>query len=89
MPFNPKALNERTLKQFVDRLMQAHKDKPLPTAEQWPPKRSQIQEQIAAVLGFPSWHQAIHAVSGNNTMEEVIATPHGQPHYPFEPFKKS
>lgn len=62
MSFNPQALNERTLKQFVDRLHTLRKSQPCPTEGAWPPKRSAIQEEIAAILGFTSWHHAIHAV---------------------------
>lgn len=83
MPFNPSALNERTLKQFVDRLVRLRKDQPLPTAAQWPPKRSQIQEEVAVLLGFSSWHQAIHAIK-----TPAAVAPLSQPGhliYPHEP----
>ena len=60
MSFNPSALNERTLKQFVDRLAALRASQPLPT--HWPPKRSACQEEVARMPGFASWHQAIHAV---------------------------
>ena len=59
MAFNPSALDERTLKQFVDRLLSLRKKQPLPEPSSWPPKRHQIQEEIAAVLGFSSWHAAV------------------------------
>lgn len=62
MSFSPASLNERTLKQFVDRLLRLRKSQSCPTSAQWPPKRSQVQEEVAAVLGFASWHDAIHRV---------------------------
>ena len=62
MSFNPASLTERTLKQFVDRLLRLRKSQFCPVSSQWPPRRSQVQEEVAAVLGFASWHEAIHQV---------------------------
>lgn len=69
MPFNPKALNARTLKQFVDRLLKMQQGAPVPTPDTWPPKRAHVQEQIAIALGFSSWHEAIHAVQHQDAVE--------------------
>ena len=66
MSFNPSSLNERTLKQFVDRLSKLRKTQGAPDATQWPPKRAHLQEEIAHILGFSSWHEAIHAVRPDN-----------------------
>lgn len=87
MSFNPQALNERTLKQFVDRLHKLRKDQACPQV--WPPKRSAIQEEIAHILGFTSWHHAISAVrplqpnnAPTSTTEECSTS---SPTYPQEP----
>ena len=82
MSFNPKALNERTLKQFVDRLCKIRKGQPIPTEPHWPPKRSSVQEDVAQMLGFTSWHHAIHSVRPSQS------TPQPSPSlYPFEPVR--
>lgn len=60
MPFNPAALTARTLKQFVSRLHRLRQSQPQPA--QWPPKRTQIQEDVAIMLGFASWHAALRAL---------------------------
>lgn len=62
MSFNPRALTERTLKGFVDRWVRAQRAKPCPTPDQWPPSRAACQEDIAQLLGFANWHQAITAI---------------------------
>lgn len=62
MPFNPRALTERTLKGFVDRWVRAQRAKPCPTPDQWPPARTACQEDIAQLLGFANWHEAITAI---------------------------
>lgn len=91
MPFNPSALSERTLKQFVDRLLDLRKKQG--KADQWPPKRHLIQEEIAAILGFPNWHAAVGAIktaatgSGTSTALLSAAAPSTGvlPHWPHEP----
>ena len=62
MSFNPRALTERTLKGFVDRWLRSQRAKPCPTPDQWPPARTACQEDIAQLLGFPNWHEAITAI---------------------------
>lgn len=57
MPFQPQALDERTLKAFVDRLLES-----LRQSSPTPPKRSAAQETVARMLGFPHWHAAITAI---------------------------
>lgn len=66
MSFNPAALTDRTLKQFVDRLVRLRKSQPCPASSQWPPKRSRVQEEVASILGFDSWHEAIHQVRASH-----------------------
>lgn len=51
MGFNASALSANTIKTFVDRLNKRNKEKTT-----WPPKRSAVQEDIAKVLGYDSWH---------------------------------
>lgn len=51
MGFNASALSANTIKTFVDRLNKRNKEKTT-----WPPKRSAVQEDIANVLGYASWH---------------------------------
>ena len=62
MPFQPQALDERTLKAFVDRLLQS-----LRQSSSTPPKRSAAQETVARMLGFPHWHAAITAIGAPRT----------------------
>lgn len=62
MSFNPRVLTERTLKGFVDRWVRAQRAKPCPTPDQWPPARTACQEDIAQLLGFANWHEAITAI---------------------------
>ena len=69
--FTPSALSERTLKQFVDRLTKLRSGQPAPKS--WPPKRAAIQEEIAHILGFSSWHQAIHAVRPTSAVGQTPA----------------
>ena len=70
MAFNPQALSERTLKQFVDRTLSWHKQHN--TTSQTPPKRSQVQEEVACMLGFLSWHQAISSVKNNPDIDRDL-----------------
>lgn len=60
MSFQPQEMSEQTLKKFVDRLVKARKGQAAPTI--WPPKRNHCQEEIAQVLGFKNWHEAISSV---------------------------
>lgn len=91
MSFNPTALNERTLKQFVDRLLALRKKQG--KTDQWPPKRHLIQEEIAVILGFSNWHAAIGAIktaaAGSTTNPAILAesspTPGVLTHWPHEP----
>ena len=55
MPFNPSDMTEATLRRLVDNLVRHTKAKPLGEA----PKRSQLQEALAATFGWPSYHAAI------------------------------
>lgn len=50
------------LKGFVDRWVRAQRAKPCPTPDQWPPSRAACQEDIAQLLGFTNWHEAISAI---------------------------
>lgn len=90
MSFNPSALNERTLKQFVDRLAALRKTQEVPKNTSWPPKRAQLQEEVAKILGFTSWHQAIHAVrpevkKSSATVAKDTADTASFSRYPNEP----
>jgi len=57
MGFNASALSANTIKTFVDRLNKRNKEKTT-----WPPKRSAVQEDIAKVLGYDSWHALNKAI---------------------------
>lgn len=87
MPFNPQALNERTLKQFVDRLSAIRQSQPVPDMADWPPKRSAIQEEVAKTLGFTSWHHAIHAVRPSTSLKDMPTPPPAAVTYPLEPIR--
>lgn len=81
MPFQPQALDERTLKAFVDRLMES-----LRQSSPTPPKRSAAQETVARMLGFPHWHAAITAIGAPRS--QPAPQPAGRPSvglYPAEP----
>lgn len=82
MPFQPQALDERTLKAFVDRLMQSlgqHKA---------PLKRAAAQESVARMLGFANWHAAITAVTQNRPKPQASAvSAPGIGLYPAEPIR--
>ena len=58
MPFQPAALDERTLKAFVDRLIKSSRNTSAVAL-----KRAVAQETVAHMLGFPNWHAASTAVS--------------------------
>lgn len=64
MGFNASALSATTIKTFVDRLNKRNKEKTT-----WPPKRSMVQEDIASVLGYASWH----------ALNKALDTPKPQP----------
>lgn len=55
MAFQPLEMTEATLRRLVDNLVKFNKKSPLPAT----PKRSQLQEAVAATLGFPTYHAAI------------------------------
>lgn len=57
MGFNASALSANTIKTFVDRLNKRNKEKTT-----WPPKRNAVQEDIAKVLGYDSWHALNKAI---------------------------
>ena len=81
MPFQPQALDERTLKAFVDRLMESLRDKTSPTL-----KRSAAQETVARMLGFANWHTAITAVTSERSKPQANAIqPTAIGLYPAEP----
>ena len=83
MPFQPQALDERTLKAFVDRLMESLRNTTHPTL-----KRSAAQETVARMLGFANWHAAITAVTSARSKPQANAI---QPTtiglYPAEPYR--
>jgi len=56
MSFNPTALTLSTVKKFIDRLEKVQKERGLPV------KRSQIQEDVAKMLGFVSYHDLFENV---------------------------
>lgn len=73
MGFNASALSATTIKTFVDRLNKRNKEKTT-----WPPKRSMVQEDIASVLGYASWHalnKALDTPKPNATSNPPIETP--------------
>lgn len=55
MPFQPSEMSEATLRRLVDNIARHVKSHPLTAA----PKRSQLQEALAATFGWPSYHAAI------------------------------
>lgn len=55
MAFHPSEMTEATLRRLVDNLVGFNKKTPLPPA----PKRAQLQEAVAATLGWPNYHAAI------------------------------
>lgn len=69
MPFSPRELSASTLKGFVHRL---HKAMNVPGST--PVRQHQCQELVAAMLGFPSWHAAIHSVAGS-TLDPTRSSP--------------
>ena len=58
MPFQPAEMSEVTLRRLVDNLSRHMKAHPFAA----PPKRSQLQEALAATLGWPSYHAAISEI---------------------------
>lgn len=82
MPFQPQALDERTLKAFVDRLIQSLRQHEAPL------KRSAAQESVARMLGFANWHAAITAVTQNRPKPQASAvSAPGIGLYPAEPLR--
>lgn len=61
MSFNPTALTLSTVKKFIDRLEKVQKERGLPV------KRSQIQEDVAKMLGFVSYHDLFENVAPAQT----------------------
>jgi len=57
MSFNSSVLSEKTVKSFVDRLVRRYKNHP--NAIFHGIKRAAIQEDVAVMLGFASWHVLI------------------------------
>jgi defect-in-organelle-trafficking protein DotB len=83
MPFQPQALDERTLKKFVDRLLQSLRTEPTVS-------RAMAQEHVAHMLGFQHWHEAITAIGAPRAKPAVAKTPAGEPGlYPAEPLRFS
>lgn len=83
MPFQPQALDERTLKKFVDRLLQSLRNEPTVS-------RAITQEHVARMLGFQHWHEAITAIGAPRTKPAVTQAPMGGPGlYPAEPLRFS
>lgn len=62
MAFNPAAINASTLKALVDNLARHLKTTPISPS----PRRSHIQEAVAATLGWANWHAAITAAKNQN-----------------------
>lgn len=54
MSFNSSVLSEKTVKSFVDRLLRRYKSHP--NSELHSIKRAIVQEDVAAMLGYASWH---------------------------------
>ena len=54
MSFNASVLSEKTVKSFVDRLLRRYKTHTNPAMHSI--KRASAQEDVAAMLGFASWH---------------------------------
>lgn len=54
MSFNASVLSEKTVKSFVDRLLRRYKSHPNPALHSI--KRALAQEDVAAMLGYASWH---------------------------------
>ena len=87
MSFNPNALSLRTLKQFVDRAHKLKKQQSCPQENTWPPKRSVIQEEVAHMLGFTSWHHALKALEDKEQKNIVSPASLIQSLYPNEPLQ--
>lgn len=83
MPFQPQALDERTLKKFVDRLLQSLRNEPTVS-------RATTQEHVARMLGFQHWHEAITAIGAPRIKPDGVKAPFGGPgFYPAEPVRFS
>lgn len=71
MPFQPQALSERTLKNFVDTLVHLRKkggsEEGSEKSRSTRPVRTQCQEEVAQMLGFDNWHAAISSVRNRST----------------------
>ncbi len=79
MPFQPQALDERTLKKFVDRLLKSQQGEPTVS-------RSTAQEHVARMLGFQHWHQALAAIRSPRPGNPLVHKSTGGPgFYPAEP----
>lgn len=82
MSFQPSALDERTLKSFVDRLLVQLREQ----STQPKPTRSRCQEMIARMLGFSHWHAAILAVrKGKAVSGEAVSPSASMGEYPNYP----
>lgn len=72
MPFQPSEMSEATLKRFVDNLARFIKSNPLSEK----PKRAQLQEAVASMLGWSDYHHAIttlrNSTSGSPTSSPKI-----------------
>lgn len=67
MAFNSAHLSDSAIKDFIDRLMKHYKKT---TVEQWPPKRHQVQESVAAMLGYTNWHALSSQLSKSKTLKD-------------------
>lgn len=82
MSFQPSALDERTLKSFVGRLLSQLREQNY----QPKPTRASCQEMVARMLGFAHWHAAISAVKkGKAISGSVVSAPESLDEYPDYP----
>lgn len=68
MSFNPSALNIATVKKFIDRLEKSYKERGVVV------KRTAVQEDVAKMFGFTSYHDM-----NKNLSENSNSTPQTQP----------
>lgn len=72
MSFNSSVLSEKTVKSFVDRLLRRYKSHPNPALHSI--KRAIVQEDVAAMLGYASWHTLSSQIKSHLTVATAPAT---------------